>query len=301
MTDNGGRATCAATSRRLDEPMGATASRVHRWFVVEQPGSWGATAIFESGLDPDVAAAVKARANEARARMILIRRGPGRGSGAERPRIWYAARSDPPTPGLASGTFTDEATLPEIDVDAACRDAGGTEPVFLVCTNGKHDPCCAEYGRPVYRELVEQRPEAAVFECSHIGGDRFAANVVCLPEGVYYGRVPVDGVGTLVDRYRKGRLDLDLYRGRSCYGVVEQRAEIAVRQAEALDGFGDVAVVADAAAAGDADEWTVRVRVLDRDERIVRLRVGRAAERLLSCGHTPGPPRVFEVLDLVDA
>lgn len=301
MTDDGGRPTCAAASRRLDEPMGATASRVHRWFVVEQPGSWGASAIFESGLDPDIAAVVKARANEARARMILIRRRPGRGSGPGGPRIWYAARSDPPAAALASGTFTDEAALPEVDVDAACRDADGTEPVFLVCTNGKHDPCCAEYGRPVYRELVEQRPDAAVFECSHIGGDRFAANVVCLPEGVYYGRVPIEGVGTLVDRYRKGRLDLDLYRGRSCYGVVEQRAEIAVRQVEALDGFDDVAVVAEAASAGEADEWTVRVRVLDRDERIVRLRVGRGAERLLSCGHSPGPPRVIDVLDVVDA
>ena len=301
MTDSSGRATCAGTSRQLGEPMGATASRVHRWFLVEQPGSWGATAIFESGLDPDIAAAVKARANEARARMVLIRRGLGRGSETDGPRTWYAARSDPPTPGLASGTFTDERSLPDIDVEAACRDAAGTEPVFLVCTNGKHDPCCAEYGRPVYRELVQQQPEAAVFECSHIGGDRFAANIVCLPEGVYYGRVPTDGVGALADRYRKGRLDLDLYRGRSCYGVVEQRAEIAVRQAEALDGFDDVAVVGDAVDAG-AGEWRVRVRVLDRDERMVRLRVGRGADhRILSCGHSPGPPRVIEVLDLVDA
>ena len=64
----------------------------------------------------------------------------------------------------------------------------GPPSLHLVCTNGRHDPCCADFGRPVMRALTDAgAPDA--WECSHVGGDRFAANIVCLPEGIYYGRV----------------------------------------------------------------------------------------------------------------
>ncbi|PFK65638.1 sucrase ferredoxin, partial [Priestia megaterium] len=62
----------------------------------------------------------------------------------------------------------------------------GYPPVILVCAHGRHDPCCAVRGLPVGRALGERWPEQ-VWECSHIGGDRFAANVVVAPDGVYYG------------------------------------------------------------------------------------------------------------------
>ena len=59
---------------------------------------------------------------------------------------------------------------------------------FFVCTHGKHDPCCAKYGRPVAAALDHQWPERT-WETSHLGGDRFAGNVLILPIGIYYGRV----------------------------------------------------------------------------------------------------------------
>ena len=57
------------------------------------------------------------------------------------------------------------------------------DPLVLVCTNGRHDPCCATFGRPLARVLREGARRDDVWECSHIGGDRFAANIVILPEG----------------------------------------------------------------------------------------------------------------------
>jgi hypothetical protein len=51
------------------------------------------------------------------------------------------------------------------------------EPIYLVCTHGRHDACCAVRGRPVAAALAAAYPERT-WECSHIGGDRFAANVV---------------------------------------------------------------------------------------------------------------------------
>jgi Sucrase/ferredoxin-like len=98
-----------------------------------------------------------------------------------------------------------------------------------VCTNGKHDPCCADLGRPVVRALSAAGcPD--VWECSHVGGDRFAANVVCLPDGVYFGRVEPEHAATLVTDYRDGQLDLDCYRGRSCFPPLLQAAEVFARR-----------------------------------------------------------------------
>jgi hypothetical protein len=100
----------------------------------------------------------------------------------------------------------------------------GPGGLALVCTNGRHDPCCADLGRPVVRELVAAGT-ADVWEASHVGGDRFAANIVCLPDGVYYGRVDPDRAPGLVADHRAGKLDLDCYRGRSCHAPVVQAAE----------------------------------------------------------------------------
>lgn len=48
-------------------------------------------------------------------------------------------------------------------------------PTFLVCTHGKKDTCCAELGRPIMNAVTSVE-ETDMWECTHIGGDRFAAN-----------------------------------------------------------------------------------------------------------------------------
>src|SRR3712207_7435783 len=65
-------------------------------------------------------------------------------------------------------------------------------PVYRVCAHGGHEACCALRGRPLARALPADDPDD-VWECSHLGGDRFAANVLVLPHGFYYGQVPGDG------------------------------------------------------------------------------------------------------------
>src|SRR4029453_5830608 len=53
---------------------------------------------------------------------------------------------------------------------------------------GRHGACCAERGRPVAAALAQAHPEET-WEVSHIGGDRFAGNLLVLPNGLYYGRL----------------------------------------------------------------------------------------------------------------
>ena len=82
-------------------------------------------------------------------------------------------------------------------------------PLFVVCTHGKHDPCCARYGRPLFEALSEQVGAESAWQCTHVGGDRFAANAVCLPHGVYYGRVERDDVEAAAQRVEARGLEVD--------------------------------------------------------------------------------------------
>ena len=101
--------------------------------------------------------------------------------------------------------------------------------LHLVCTNGRHDPCCADLGRPVVRALVDSGVDD-VWESSHVGGDRFAANIVLLPDGVYYGRVGPDDAADLLAAHRAGTLSLDRFRGRSHLPPLVQAADLFARR-----------------------------------------------------------------------
>jgi hypothetical protein len=225
------RAGCAFEAAERNEPLVATASRVRRWFLIEQPGAWGRDALAESELPVGVAAAVADAARAHGVRVLLVRdRSRERGA----PATAMLVRSDRVHRWIERITVEDPRQLAAVDLAATASDhpPGVGEPVrssvFLVCTNGRHDPCCADLGRPVVRALRGAGFE--VWESSHVGGDRFAANVVCLPTGVYYGRVDPDGAAALLADHDRGVLDLDRFRGRSCFPPLVQAAEVFARR-----------------------------------------------------------------------
>ncbi len=134
-------------------------------------------------------------------------------------------------------------------------------PLYVVCTHGKRDRCCAKQGRPLYDALRGETETDRVWQSTHVGGDRFAGNVVVLPHGLYYGRVgPVDA-GTLLAAHAAGDVDLDCYRGRSAWSFPVQAAERAIRESEGLLGIGDLAFLG-SRSQGDG-EWRVRFRTPD--------------------------------------
>jgi hypothetical protein len=143
------------------------------------------------------------------------------------------------------------------------------EPLFLVCTHGRRDPCCAERGRPLARALSAAYPEQT-WECSHMGGDRFAGNLLCLPHAISYGRVAPEDAATIATEYLLGQLDLAHLRGRGTYPFAVQAAEWHLRTRLGLTGLNDLvltghhvdqphvtAVFATAAGAS----WSVRMRI----------------------------------------
>ena len=223
---------CAAASAERDEEIHGTASRVRRWVVIEQPGPWGRDALLESRLDATVGRALKAKGRDHGVRVLLARRAGWRSTeGTTRCFLAHSGRDRSWMEVLDVGSPAELLGLDWSGLAAADPPGLGTprsEPLYLVCTNGKHDACCAAFGRPVARALAAAGVEA--WESSHVGGDRFAANVVCLPDGVYFGRVDPSTAAELLEDYEAGQLRLEHYRGRSCYSPLVQSAELFVRR-----------------------------------------------------------------------
>lgn len=225
------RYQCSVASLAADEPGYGTASQIRRWILVEQPGTWGVDAVTSSGLPADVGTRLRAIATAMRARLLLIRRF---GRSAPVRRTCFVAVTTPAIRRVERFVVDTPDDLLAIDWTPLGFDEvlGGEildDPLYLVCTNGRHDPCCAEFGRPVARALDPVLGDR-VWESSHFGGDRFAGNLVCLPDGLYYGRVTPENGLRLVELHASGHLDLDHYRGRSCFSFVAQAAEHLVRE-----------------------------------------------------------------------
>jgi (2Fe-2S) ferredoxin len=285
---------CATESAARGEPLVGTASRVQRWLVVEQPGAWGRDAVAESELDGRVAAALQDTARRHRVRLLLARRaGDRRRDGHRRVFLAHSGRESWWIEQLDLPRDRPEALL-DIDLGALAfpEPPGIGDPgpaaLNLVCTNGKHDPCCADLGRPVVRALVAAEARD-VWESSHVGGDRFAANLVCLPEGVYYGRVEPGEAADLVAAHRAGHIDLEHYRGRSCLPPLVQAADLFARRhldERRIDGL---SLLSTEARADDTVAVLVQQRGGETLEVVVRRE--RAPEPLQLTCHVPDRSR----------
>jgi hypothetical protein len=292
---------CATLSRALTEPQYGTASRVRGWVLLEQAGPWGREAVTESRLDRDLARALDRSAAAAHLRLLLIRRPAARAT--DQPRACFVAHTSRRDRWLERRLLDDPAELLELDmarVVAGERPGFGeeaTEPVYLVCTNGRHDRCCATYGRPLALALQASHGEL-IWESSHVGGDRFAGNLVCLPGGHYFGRVgPGDGE-PVVALHRKGVIDLGHYRGCCVDPTVVQAAEWFARRRTGLLGTGDLDLLG-RDRLEDCLE-AVRFRRPGGGALRVLLRVSRTADpRPLTCHSLRAePPHVFDLLEL---
>ena len=241
---------CSDISRENDEPLGATASRIDHWLLIEYRGLWSSNAFDGSGLSDQVKARLRdLKAQRPRTRLLLIRRPDRR----HHPSLAiYAASSREGEERLGSLEIDEHDDLRELDPWEAATPSD--EPLFLACTHGKHDPCCARRGRPLYEALSEQLESSSVWQCTHIGGDRFAGNLLCLPHGVYFGRVEREDVPSVVDDYLDGRISLGHYRGRSCWPFPVQAAEQRVRTDASLTGLDDVSL---ASVERTEDRWVV--------------------------------------------
>jgi hypothetical protein len=293
---------CSWTSDSLGEPVLGTASVVRTWLLLEHPGAWASTALQSRRLPAVIRAELARRANQHRVRVVLVRR-TGR-TAPEQPIACFAATTGPGGAWLGRARFERPADV--LDVDLAALRSGvhaGFEPVehqlVCVCTHGSHDPCCAERGRPVAAVLAERFP-AETWEVSHIGGDRFAGNVVCFPDGDYLGRLDASSAIPVLEAYVTGDYVLAHLRGRAGFAPVVQAAEILVRERLGVTARGAVRVNG---ARRDDHAADVRLEVDGHGEVVARMEVGAAdPERTLTChALRPAAPPTFRLVDVTRA
>ena len=241
-----GAERCSLASEARGEPMVGTASTVRSWLLLEDPGPWGRDALRDARLPERIGLELRRRCRAAGVRPLLIRRPaatpPTPGAGVR----CFAIRSGPGSPWIEGARLG--AVADALDLDLAGLGRGvrpGLEPhrapVLLACTHGRRDVCCAERGRPLARALAASFPDET-WESSHVGGDRFAGNLLAFPHGLYLGRVRPDQGADIARTYAGGRVPLEHLRGRSCYPMAVQAAEHALREREDLAGLDDLAL-----------------------------------------------------------
>jgi hypothetical protein len=223
---------CSSVSQALQEPFIGTAPYVDLWVLIEYSGRWEADALAQSALPAPVKAWVSMLHNQfPKVRFQLIKPQSPNYSDI----TCFVAITQETGPRLYRFQLASYHDLLHLDLFALLADHSSSipflynQPLFLVCTHGKHDCCCAIRGVPIYRELAQQVGDAA-WQCSHLGGDRFAANMLCLPYGIYYARITVPEVSLVVQAQMSQQIYLCKYRGRTCYPTMVQAAECLLRQ-----------------------------------------------------------------------
>jgi hypothetical protein len=258
------RAFCADVSSASDEPLAATASRIDHWILVEYRGAWARDVLGDCLFSQELKAHLRGQlAALERSRLLFVKK-PERRAQAGR-RVFFGT-SRPGYERFYSLEVEHQNDLVGFDLAAALAgDGGGATavegPLYVVCTHGKRDRCCAVQGRPLYDALRHETESDRVWQSTHVGGDRFAGNVVVLPQGLYYGRVGPDDAAAVLDAHAAGLVDLEQYRGRSAYSFPVQAAERAIREREGVLGIGDLAFLGSRPQGDDA--WRVRFRTPD--------------------------------------
>ena len=290
-----GWAPCSDRSLARNDPLAGTGGFGERWFLVEIDGSWGRHAFLNSRLDPQLARDLVGRIEAAGMRPLAIRRVNRRADARRSQTKWRWAIVDT-RPGHESalwGEASDPRELLDVPLDGSSGTASD-DPIVCVCTHARHDQCCAVKGRPVATALAAAYPDDT-WECSHLGGDRFASTMIVFPAGLYYGRVSVEDAPSLVERYRNGLVDERYFRGRSSSPNVVQAAEAIARAQlsdERIDAF------AHRSTANESGGWRVTF-THGSDEVVVRLAASVSAPLLTTCEATVAlPVRQFELVGL---
>jgi hypothetical protein len=252
---------CAAVSSANAEQLAATASRIDSWILLEYRAMWDRDVLGASLLPDELKRHIREQLHELRPSRLLFVKKPERRAHTRR-RVWFGT-SKPGEERFFELEVDHLEDLREFDFAAALAGAATPgvpldHPLLVVCTHGKRDRCCAKSGRPRYDALRRATESDRVWQSTHVGGDRFAGNVVVFPHGLYYGRVEPGAVDSLLEANADGRVDLEHYRGRAAYTFPVQAAEHAIREAEGLLGIGDLTLVRFRATA--EERWRVRFR-----------------------------------------
>jgi hypothetical protein len=188
---------------------------------------WGKKALEDSDIDDEVKNHLNAQVMAVpEARLVLIRQSGNLRDGIS----FFAGLSTANPPTLYHFVLKDYSELLNLNLasiaaqDPEHNHALTDKPTFFICTNGRRDQCCAVHGPGAFRALREKFGDA-VWESTHHGGHRFAANLLELPSGLSYGRLRPDNAVAVVQDALDGKINFGHFRGRSSNDEAVQAAE----------------------------------------------------------------------------
>jgi hypothetical protein len=217
---------CSIASLHRGDPQAGTAPVAKRWLLIEHQGPWAKKPMDTEPLLGPLGAEIETTAASVGGKVLLVRRPGRRAPGAEEHhwfavdtvrRSWVRGTWRKPT-DLRDAAHALGATLSASDEDA--------EPMVLVCTHGTRDTCCAVRGRPIVASLARALPEQ-VWECTHLGGHRFAGTLLSLPDGACFGRLDPNTAVEVVRAHWQGRTDPVHLRGTTRWEPAVQAALVA--------------------------------------------------------------------------
>lgn len=208
---------CSFASVEDGEPIVGTAPTDTDLLLLECPGPWGRDAVTDNRLP----AAVREHLASLELKVFLLRRyDGGSGSGTH----VFRARATAEGYDVTATVLDRPEDLLDLDLDAM---AAYDTDLWLVCTNGKRDRCCAEIGRPIAGLLSQEWPDGT-WETTHLGGHRFSGTLLALPSGLTLGRLDTANALSSCEAVERGEVPLEVCRGRAGRPGTEQARELHV-------------------------------------------------------------------------
>jgi hypothetical protein len=268
---------CSELSTAAAEQLGGSAPHRTTWFLLEYGRPWGAKAFEESSLDEPIKQHIRQALDQIpTANILLIKQSEPQRTGIR----FYIANTHADAPELYAYTLNSYQDLLSIDLVHPAAEHRTAEPLYLICTNGKRDQCCSKFGLGVYRAAQQQvGPQA--WQCSHLGGHRFAATALFLPSGLCYGRLTPASIGEVLGCDQAGDIHLPTLRGRVGYPQPLQAAEYLLRDSLHVTAHDAVKVVS--AQESASNSWDVDVLVNHAMQNVRLEKTETDVEILTSC------------------
>lgn len=218
---------CSLNSTDLQEDIFATASYFTKLLLVEYNAPWPADPLTNNLLPEEVNNYLLHFKKASRSNRVLFIKNKQKATGQINIFAIHNHPQLPYTNHFILTAYKELLNFSEAGLFSIIPNNKLPGPMYLVCTNGKKDKCCSKFGVPIFKQLSKM--ETHVWECTHVGGDRFAPNVLALPYCIFYGALNIEDLPALVEQTNEQKVFLKKYRGRSCNAMIEQAAEYYLR------------------------------------------------------------------------